>query len=387
VPIPKGQKKKSPPLLQELALCFKQFGDESANELAQELVLRLIQEVSTGEQVDPDRVVHHCLNLALHWQSDDGEQRGEKTRVLKVFLCHANEDKAQVRELHSFLKRQGFHPWLDEIDILPGQNWKLEINRAVRSSDVVIVCLSVHTGRAGFFQKEIREALDVADQQPEGTIFVIPLRLDGCEVPERLKGVWQWVDLFTAGGHARLPDALRARASSLQYGGECHGVVGGTIENRHRYMQRRRFLAWVVFVVSAVSLALWFVGTRIHKTVPTTAVSVALHEVNRSERSELHAPVEISGNTETVMLECEFWYRAEATKEVDAQIQSFEGQRIWAGRIDTVSAAVGQKRFELHVPASALPTGDYLVTVTAPPLAKDSGEVLASYPFRVIHRH
>ena len=85
----------------------------------------------------------------------------------------------------------------------------------MRNSDVVIVCLSNRAvNKAGYVQKEIRYALDVADEQPEGTIFLIPLRLEECEVPERLCSL-QWVNLFEDNGYERLVQALRVRATQL----------------------------------------------------------------------------------------------------------------------------------------------------------------------------
>ena len=42
--------------------------------------------------------------------------------VARFFLCHASEDTAQVREVYHRLKALGFEPWLDEVDILPGQD-------------------------------------------------------------------------------------------------------------------------------------------------------------------------------------------------------------------------------------------------------------------------
>jgi hypothetical protein len=59
----------------------------------------------------------------------------------------------------------------------------LEIRRAVRDSYVVLVCLSNQsTTRTGYLQKEIKFVLDRADEQPEGKIFVIPLKLEECEM-------------------------------------------------------------------------------------------------------------------------------------------------------------------------------------------------------------
>jgi len=139
-------------------------------------------------------------------------------RQLKVFLCHASGDKPAVRDLYRRLRSDGIAPWLDEEDLLPGQDWPLEIPKAVRSSDAVIICLSSRAiTKAGYVQKEIKYALDVADEQPEGTIFLIPLRLEECEAPERLRR-WQWVDFFQEKGYERLLRALRVRAESLGLG-------------------------------------------------------------------------------------------------------------------------------------------------------------------------
>ena len=139
----------------------------------------------------------------------------ELPRQLKVFLCHASGDKPAVRDLYHRLRAAGFDPWLDEEKLLPGQDWQLEIPQAVRSSDAVVICLSRRAvTKAGYVQKEIRYALDVADEQPEGAIFLIPLRLQECEVPQRLRR-WQWVDLFDERGHERLLGALRVRAKSV----------------------------------------------------------------------------------------------------------------------------------------------------------------------------
>ena len=135
---------------------------------------------------------------------------------LSVFLCHASGDKPSVRQLFDRLSRiDRVQPWLDEKCLIPGQDWELEIRRAVRESHVVVVCLSKSSiNREGYVQKEIRHALDIADEKPEGVVFVIPARLEDCTVPSRL-AKWQWVDLFISGGFERLCEALRVRASSL----------------------------------------------------------------------------------------------------------------------------------------------------------------------------
>lgn len=95
----------------------------------------------------------------------------KQNRQLRIFLCHSSGDKQAVRQLYLRLRQEGFDPWLDEEKLLPGQRWQDEIQKAVRGSDVVLVCLSKSSlGKRGYVQKEIKYALDVADEQPEGTI-------------------------------------------------------------------------------------------------------------------------------------------------------------------------------------------------------------------------
>jgi S-DNA-T family DNA segregation ATPase FtsK/SpoIIIE len=118
-------------------------------------------------------------------------------RPIRVFLCHASNDKPSVRRLYNKLAEDKIDVWFDDEKLLPGQDWDVEIQKAVRISDVVIICLSNKSvTKEGYVQKEIKIALDVADEKPEGTIFIIPVRLEECNVPDRLKR-WQWIDLFS----------------------------------------------------------------------------------------------------------------------------------------------------------------------------------------------
>jgi hypothetical protein len=64
---------------------------------------------------------------------------------LIIFLCHASEDKIEVQRLYQRLHADGFVPWLDTENLLPGQDWDYEIKKAVRAADAVVVCLSIST--------------------------------------------------------------------------------------------------------------------------------------------------------------------------------------------------------------------------------------------------
>jgi hypothetical protein len=68
--------------------------------------------------------------------------------------------------------------------------------------------------KRGICTKEIRFALDIADEKPEGTIYVIPIRLEKCDVPERLINR-HWVDIFQEHGYRKLGEAIQEREKEL----------------------------------------------------------------------------------------------------------------------------------------------------------------------------
>ncbi len=103
---------------------------------------------------------------------------------LRIFLAHASEDKQVVRKLHKELNMRGFRAWLDEEDLLAGQHWRTEIPKVIQQSDIIVACFSSRSViKKGYVQKEYRLALDTYSERPPGSIFLIPLKLDECEIP------------------------------------------------------------------------------------------------------------------------------------------------------------------------------------------------------------
>jgi len=103
---------------------------------------------------------------------------------------------------------------MDKEKILPGQDWDLEIRKALQETDSIIVCLSQNSvEKEGYVQKEFKTALDLAEEKPEGTIFIIPLRLNDCQPPSRF-AKYQWLDYYSPGAHEKLLESLRLCANS-----------------------------------------------------------------------------------------------------------------------------------------------------------------------------
>jgi hypothetical protein len=115
----------------------------------------------------------------------------------KVFISYARADLQIAKKLYNDLKTLGVKPWLDIEDLLPGQPWKIAIKRAIKESNYFIALLSNHSvSKIGFVQSELKQALEVLNEFPEGKIFLIPVRADECAPSHEKLEDLNWVDLF-----------------------------------------------------------------------------------------------------------------------------------------------------------------------------------------------
>jgi hypothetical protein len=131
------------------------------------------------------------------------------SKQLRIFLLYARGDQGAVRRLYRQLAKEGADVWLDREKLIPGQDWQYEIRKAIHDSDLVIVCLSRQFNRQGGYRhEELKIAVRKANSLREGGIFIIPARLDECDLPEPLRR-WQRVDLFEPGGYRKLVRTLR----------------------------------------------------------------------------------------------------------------------------------------------------------------------------------
>ena len=126
----------------------------------------------------------------------------------QVFICYAKEDYTIVEHIYEKLVSRGHKPWMDKRNLLPGQDWEYEITRSIKASDFFIACMSNSSvSKRGYVQKEVRFALDVLGEIPQGQIFLIPLRLEPCEVPPNLRFL-HWLDLNSDGDYLKLYESI-----------------------------------------------------------------------------------------------------------------------------------------------------------------------------------
>ena len=130
-----------------------------------------------------------------------------------VFISYAREDAASALRLYSDLREFGLQPWLDQEDLLPGQNWRVAVTRAIEDSRYFIAVISSRSvNRRGFVNKEIVEALEILDTFPEADVYLIPARLDECQPSHTKLRSLNWVDMFPdwQAGIAKILHAIKA---------------------------------------------------------------------------------------------------------------------------------------------------------------------------------
>lgn len=112
----------------------------------------------------------------------------------RIFISYAKEDIKLAERLYDFLLSKNYDPWLDKKKLNGGQNWEFQINDALHKADFIIVLLSqTSVSKRGFVQKEFRKALDYCEYKLDSDIYVIPLKIEECEVPIKLQK-FQWIE-------------------------------------------------------------------------------------------------------------------------------------------------------------------------------------------------
>jgi TIR domain len=113
-----------------------------------------------------------------------------------IFLCYAREDKPKVDEIYRRLRAVGLDPWMDippqgyELSgVLPGEDWEAIIRRRLRSAPVVLAFLSpVSVSKKGYVQREVKLALDLMAERPANEIWLVPVLLERCDIPDLAVG-------------------------------------------------------------------------------------------------------------------------------------------------------------------------------------------------------
>jgi hypothetical protein len=101
-----------------------------------------------------------------------------------VFISYSHADKAFARKLHDTLQGKGVRCWLDEHQLLPGDDIYKEVDRGIRLWDKMLLCCSENSLKSWWVDNEIGTAFDkeqqlMKDREGAKVQVLVPLNLDG----------------------------------------------------------------------------------------------------------------------------------------------------------------------------------------------------------------
>ncbi|MCA8242811.1 TIR domain-containing protein [Burkholderia sp. AU32262] len=129
--------------------------------------------------------------------------------MLKIFCSYAKEDRDAVLPFYEKFKAYGFSPWIDCNDIRPGQNWDGAIDRALKEANVIILFISPRSAtKRGFVQREFNEAINLLQYKLDDDIFIIPIVLEKCEIPEKIGEKLQYIEAAHPESDKRIRESL-----------------------------------------------------------------------------------------------------------------------------------------------------------------------------------
>jgi hypothetical protein len=137
-----------------------------------------------------------------------------------VFVSYCHDNSREVSPLRDDLVAAGERVWWDQ-EILGGQDWKREIRKAMEEAYAVVACFSKETDarqKSGIFP-ELLDAIEAYREYAPGSIFLIPVRLSQCSIPDveisatQTLDRLQYIDLFPP---SRRKDGLERLIKSLQ---------------------------------------------------------------------------------------------------------------------------------------------------------------------------
>lgn len=134
---------------------------------------------------------------------------------MKIFLGYASEHVDVARDVYAFLKISN-EVWFDKDSLLPGVDWDRERSGGQDEAELIVHLVSREIiERKGVVNREIKQTLRLAEDQPFGALFVVFIRVEDFRLPVELTR-FQYVDYFAANWRDRLQESLNRRERQLQ---------------------------------------------------------------------------------------------------------------------------------------------------------------------------
>lgn len=108
---------------------------------------------------------------------------GDGIQFFSSFISYSSLDRPFAVRLHDALQSKGIRCWLDEKQLLPGDDISRELERGIHLWDKFLLCASKNSLTSWWVEKEIKSTLAkeraLQEERGEPVLKLIPLDLDG----------------------------------------------------------------------------------------------------------------------------------------------------------------------------------------------------------------
>ena len=105
----------------------------------------------------------------------------------KLFISYSHADSRKVKEFASLLAVHGFDLWMDEKNVLSGDNYTTKILKGIHESDIYLVFLSQASLKSNWVDAEIDFALREKIERKK--LIIIPILLEDVAIPVSLSNI------------------------------------------------------------------------------------------------------------------------------------------------------------------------------------------------------